>query len=50
MEVTEDWLAEEEEPADIDASFRGRREEGEGVAWVGAGVGVEDFFRWARLG
>eukprot|EP00536_Pseudo-nitzschia_multiseries_P017631 jgi/Psemu1/51853/gm1.51853_g len=37
MEVTEDWLAEEEEPADIDASFRGRREEGEGVAWVGAG-------------
>eukprot|EP00536_Pseudo-nitzschia_multiseries_P013965 jgi/Psemu1/37031/gm1.37031_g len=37
MEVTEEWLAEEEEPADIDASFRGRREEGEGVAWVGAG-------------
>eukprot|EP00536_Pseudo-nitzschia_multiseries_P018379 jgi/Psemu1/55349/gm1.55349_g len=37
MEVTEDWLAEEEEQADRDASFWGRREEGEGVAWVGAG-------------
>eukprot|EP00536_Pseudo-nitzschia_multiseries_P013274 jgi/Psemu1/34640/gm1.34640_g len=41
MDVTEDWLAKEEE-ADRDGSFRGRREEGEGVARVGAGPDAEE--------